>query len=184
MLALPGSAYLYQGEELGLPDSTDLPDDMRQDPTFVRSGGEEKGRDGCRVPMPRTRDAPGHGFGPGPATWLPQPNVYGRYAVDQQDGAARLDARALSGTAAPRRELSLGSGSLAFVRGYGPDVVAFVNGSARGDRLLVVANLGAEPVALPDGAAVLVSSGALEDGARPDGHDRLGDVVLRLASTT
>ena len=178
MLALPGSAYLYQGEELGLPDSTDLPDDMRQDPTFVRSGGEEKGRDGCRVPMPWTRDAPGHGFGPGPATWLPQPNVYGRYAVDQQDGVAGSTLELYRALLLPRRELSLGSGSLAFVRGYGPDVVAFVNGSAEVSRLLVVANLGAEPVALPRrGRGARFVRGA-RGRARPDGHDRLGDVVL------
>ena len=52
MLALPGGAYIYQGEELGLPEVLDLPDSVRQDPTFFRTGGEERGRDGCRVPLP------------------------------------------------------------------------------------------------------------------------------------
>ena len=49
MLALPGSAYIYQGEELGLPE-VDVPDKDRQDPAFFRGAGP--GRDGCRVPMP------------------------------------------------------------------------------------------------------------------------------------
>ena len=62
--ALPGGAYLYQGEELGLPDSHDMPDEFRQDPTFRRTNGEEIGRDGCRVPMPWAKDAPSFGFGP------------------------------------------------------------------------------------------------------------------------
>ena len=66
-----------------------------------------------------------------------------------------------------RRESSLGSGSLAFVRGYGEDVVAFVNGSADGHRVLVVANLGAEPVPLPDGAEVIAASAPLDAGLVP-----------------
>ena len=167
MLALPGSAYLYQGEELGLPDSTDLPDELRQDPSFLRSAGTEKGRDGCRVPMPWAADADGLGFGPTPRTWLPQPDVYASYAVDRQHGVAGSTLELYRDLLRVRRELAVGSGSLAFVEGYGSDVVAFVNASPSRDRLLVVANLGSEPVALPDGARVLVSSGPLEGGLVP-----------------
>ncbi|MEO8518585.1 MAG: glycoside hydrolase family 13 protein, partial [Dermatophilaceae bacterium] len=86
MLALPGSAYVYQGEELGLPDSTDMPDDLRQDPTWPRSGHTERGRDGCRVPMPWEGDRPSYGFGPTGLTWLPQPASYAALAVDRQQG--------------------------------------------------------------------------------------------------
>ena len=86
MLALPGSAYLYQGEELGLPDVTDLPDDVLQDPTWERSGHTERGRDGCRVPIPWVGDAPSFGFGPTTTSWLPQPPVFGELAVDRQVG--------------------------------------------------------------------------------------------------
>ncbi|WP_199921666.1 glycoside hydrolase family 13 protein [Intrasporangium calvum] len=167
MLALPGSAYLYQGEELGLPDSTDLPDELRQDPSFLRSAGTEKGRDGCRVPMPWAADAEGLGFGPTHRTWLPQPDVYASYAVDRQFGVAGSTLELYRDLLRVRRELAVGSGSLAFVEGYGSDVVAFVNASPSRDRLLVVANLGSEPVALPDGARVLVSSGPLEGGLVP-----------------
>ena len=67
MLALPGSAYLYQGEELGLHEVPDIPEDLIQDPVFSRSRGAEKGRDGCRVPLPWTAGGTSFGFGPGPA---------------------------------------------------------------------------------------------------------------------
>lgn len=167
MLALPGSAYLYQGEELGLPESTDVPDELRQDPTFHRTGGAEKGRDGCRVPFPWATDAPGLGFGPSDATWLPQPATYGACAVDQQEGVEGSTLELYRTLLRVRRELSLGSGSLSFARGYGPDVVAFVNGGTEERRLLVVANLGPEPVALPEAAEVIVSSGPLEGGLVP-----------------
>ena len=63
MLALPGSAYLYQGEELGLPEATQLPDEAREDPTWEKSVAH-RGRDGCRVPIPWEGDAPAYGFGP------------------------------------------------------------------------------------------------------------------------
>jgi alpha-glucosidase len=167
MLALPGGAYIYQGEELGLPESTDMPHEFRQDPTFRRTSGEELGRDGCRVPMPWRGNAPGFGFGPSASTWLPQPSIYGEYAVDQQDGVAGSTLELYRDLLRYRRALGLGTGSLTFVNGYDDDVVAFVNGSPHGGRVLVLANLGSAPVALPEGAEVLVSSGPLEDGLVP-----------------
>ncbi|WP_310719566.1 glycoside hydrolase family 13 protein [Streptomyces lydicus] len=88
MLALPGSAYLYQGEELGLPEVTDLPDDVRQDPAFFRgsrAGGQDGFRDGCRVPLPWTGEAPPYGFGTG-GSWLPQPADWAPLTVDAQTG--------------------------------------------------------------------------------------------------
>jgi alpha-glucosidase len=161
MLALPGSSYLYQGEELGLPDSTDMPDDVRQDPVWPRSGHTERGRDGCRVPMPWEGGEPSYGFGPSERTWLPQPESYAALAVDRQAGApdSTLELyRALLGT---RRDRGLGAGSLSWLGGYPDDVVAFVNEPAAGERVLVIANLGAQPVAVPGGAQILVSSGPL-----------------------
>ncbi|RBM20179.1 alpha-amylase family glycosyl hydrolase, partial [Streptomyces sp. PT12] len=85
MLALPGSAYLYQGEELGLPEVTDLPDDARQDPAFFRRGadGDEGLRDGCRVPIPWTPHGPSYGFGDG-GSWLPQPPAWAALSVARQ----------------------------------------------------------------------------------------------------
>ncbi|WP_347355004.1 glycoside hydrolase family 13 protein [Intrasporangium sp.] len=164
MLALPGGAYLYQGEELGLPESTAMPDSSRQDPTYLRSGGAELGRDGCRVPMPWLRDAPGFGFGPSAHTWLPQPEVYGDYAVDQQLRVAGSTLELYRTLLRLRRELGLGRGSLALVEGYAAHVVALESTGPEGARVLVVANLGADPVRLPEGAAVLVASGPLGPG--------------------
>jgi alpha-glucosidase len=160
MLALPGGAYLYQGEELGLPESTDMPDEFRQDPTFVRSNGEELGRDGCRVPMPWAKGAPSFGFGPSSQSWLPQPAVYGDYAVDQQDGVEGSTLELYRTLLQVRRARSLGTGGLQSVDGFGDDVVALLN-TGQGEQTLVLANLGGEPVALPDGATVLLSSGPL-----------------------
>ena len=78
--ALPGGVYIYQGEELGLP-SADLPDAARQDPAFIRSGGTDKGRDECRVPIPWKSDAENYGYGTG-TPWLPQPKDWAQYSMD------------------------------------------------------------------------------------------------------
>ncbi|MGO2605971.1 MAG: glycoside hydrolase family 13 protein [Brachybacterium tyrofermentans] len=84
MLSLPGSAYLYQGEELGLPEVSDIPDELREDPAHLRAG--VPGRDGCRVPLPWVQDAPAYGFSSTGESWLPQPAEFGPLAVDQQLG--------------------------------------------------------------------------------------------------
>ncbi|GII98130.1 alpha-glucosidase [Sediminihabitans luteus] len=156
LLGLPGSAYLYQGEELGLPDFTNMPDDARQDPSFHRTGGADIGRDGCRVPLPWVADAPGFGFGPSAATWLPQPEVYGTLAADAQTGVRGSTLETYRAALAARREHGLGHGDLAWVDAWAcwPDVVAYRNGD-----VVVLTNLGAEPVLLPRGAHVLVESG-------------------------
>jgi len=166
MLSLPGSAYLYQGEELGLPDSTDMPDDVRQDPTWPRSGHVDRGRDGARVPMPWQGDQPSYGFGPSEKTWLPQPASYAALAVDRQLGAPGSTLELYRALLAVRRERALGAGSLSWLAGYSEDVVAFVNTKANSERSLVVTNLGAEPVAVPTGTTVLLSSAPLT----PDGR--------------
>ncbi len=161
MLALPGSSYLFQGEELGLPEVVDLPDDARQDPTWFRTGGERYGRDGCRVPLPWKSDAPAFGFSPNGEAWLPQPTDWAGVARDVQraDGSSTLSLyRSLL---AERRTHQLGAGKLEWLDGFGDDVVAFRNGSVR-----VVANLGAAPVELPAGE-ILVASGPIDGRALP-----------------
>ncbi len=88
-LALPGTAYIYQGEELGLEEVEDLDDAVREDPMFYRSGGRDPGRDGCRVPIPWAGDAPPFGFSPDDATsppWLPQPAHWQAMSVAAQTG--------------------------------------------------------------------------------------------------
>ena len=165
MLALPGSAYLYQGEELGLPEATALPDELRQDPTYEKTGGERTGRDGCRVPMPWEGDAPGFGFGPDGEPWLPQPEVYGELAVDRQTGVQGSTLELYRELLRLRRELRLGRGRLTWVD-LGEDVVAFDVASVgeRSDEgvLRVIVNVGGQFVRLPADAQVLVSSAELD----------------------
>jgi len=162
MLALPGAAYLYQGEELGLPEHTTLPDADRQDPTWLRSGHTVRGRDGCRVPIPWRPGGPSYGFGPGERSWLPQPPKWDRYALDGQRGVAGSTYELYREALRLRRAESLGAGTLSWVDGYGDDVVSFRNG-----RVLVVANRGDEPVELPAGAQVLLASDGLDGGRLP-----------------
>ncbi|NRQ51235.1 glycoside hydrolase family 13 protein [Aeromicrobium stalagmiti] len=167
MLALPGSAYLFQGEELGLPEATRLPDEVRQDPTFARTGGSSKGRDGCRVPVPWEAAAPSFGFGPGEASWLPQPAEYGALAVDCQRDDPTSTLTLYRDLLRLRRELRLGRGRLTWLDGHPADVLAFTISSDEA-AVTVLANLGVEPLPLPDGATVVAASGEREHGAPVD----------------
>ena len=151
-LALPGSTYLYQGEELGLPDHTALPAEARQDPNFARTGGLEIGRDGCRVPLPWTADAPGYGFGPTGASWLPQPESFRELAADRQEGDERSTLALYRSALALRREKSLGAGTMMWADSA-MDVLDFRNGDIR-----VVSNVGSEPILLVSADAVLLAS--------------------------
>lgn len=165
MLGLPGAAYLYQGEELGLPEHTSLPAQVRQDPTFHRTDGAETGRDGCRVPMPWEKGAPAFGFNETGETWLPQPEVYGELAVDQQVGVAGSTLELYRELLALRRERRLGLGGLEQIDGLGEDVIAYRSLGPDAPATLVLVNLGEQPVALPEGARVLVSSEPLSEPA-------------------
>ena len=162
MLALPGSAYLYQGEELGLPEAIDLPDDARQDPTWFRTHGEKYGRDGCRVPLPWESGTPAFGFSETGSSWLPQPDEWRTYARDVQagnpDSTLEFYRRALT----VRRELDLGHGGLEWLDGYPDDAVALRNGP-----LTVIANLGTVPIELPAAGERLLTSGPFEGAALP-----------------
>ncbi len=165
MLALPGSAYLYQGEELGLPDATRLPDDVRQDPTWERSGHAERGRDGCRVPVPWEAELPSLGFGPGDDPWLPQPPEFAALAVDRQSGASDSTLELYRTLLRERRDRRLGVRALSWLD-LADDVVAF-DSAGEGGTVRVVANLGAAPIDLPAGFGVIVASGPLDDGRLP-----------------
>ncbi len=157
MLALPGSSYLFQGEELGLPEATELPDEVRQDPTWTSSGHTERGRDGCRVPVPWEGGTPSYGFGPGERSWLPQPAVYGVLAADRQRGVEGSTLELYRTLLRVRRENALGRGSLRWLDDLGADVLGFVVTSSHGE-VTVIANLGETPIELPTGADVLVST--------------------------
>ena len=161
MFALPGSAYIFEGEELGLPEHTTLPDETRQDPAFARTGGDEAGRDGCRVPIPWQSDKPGFGFGPTGKTWLPQPAIFGELAVDRQAGVPDSTLEFYRSAIAVRGEHGLGSGILKW-HAATHVMLDFENSGVR-----VIVNFGVQPIPLPDGREVLVTSDAdaVVDGA-------------------
>lgn len=160
--ALPGSAYIYQGDELGLPEAWDLPVEALQDPIWHDSGHAVKGRDGCRVPIPWEPDGPSFGFGDS-AGWLPQPAAFARLAVSAQEADPH------SSLALYRTALALRRGHLQGERGFellemGHDVLAF----RRGDRFTCAVNMGDDTVALPTGDLVLASGPLAEGGLPPD----------------
>ncbi|MEU9214938.1 glycoside hydrolase family 13 protein [Streptomyces sp. NPDC048376] len=157
MLALPGSAYLYQGEELGLPEVADLPTEVLQDPIWEQTGHVRKGRDGCRVPLPWTTEGPSYGFGAGGA-WLPQPPDFAAYAVQAQDGVAGSTLELYRTALRLRRKLLDGEALT-----WSDDVPAGVLRFDRSDGWRCVANLSGTAVDLPAGE-VLLSSAPLEDG--------------------
>ncbi|KQY44358.1 glycoside hydrolase family 13 protein [Cellulomonas sp. Root137] len=151
-LALPGSAYLYQGEELGLPEVADLPADALQDPTFLRSSGAQKGRDGCRVPLPWATDGPTLGFGDQRAH-LPVPADFGRFAVETQEADEGSTLSFYRQALAERRRLQTDE-TLEWLTPAAPGVVAFT----RPGGWMSVTNFGSSPAPMPAGRVVVSSS--------------------------
>ncbi|GAA4917087.1 alpha-glucosidase [Stackebrandtia albiflava] len=159
MLALPGSAYVYQGEELGLPEVLDLPEELLQDPTWHRSGHTDRGRDGCRVPLPWEATGPSFGFGSAPG-WLPQPADWGTLSVQAQDGVPGSTLEMYRAALRVRRERTPRGLTWLPEREATADVLAFDNGALR-----CVVNFGATPVEVS--GEVLVSSAPVVDGMLP-----------------
>lgn len=159
-LALPGSSYLYQGEELGLHEVPDIPDEARQDPAFFRNPGVDAGRDGCRVPLPWTRDGVAFGFSAA-APFLPQPEWFREHSVEAQEDDPGSTLHLYREALALRHELQ-GDESLTWLTTSRADVLAF----RRSGGWLCVTNFGDRPVPLPVGE-VLLSSAPLEGGALP-----------------
>jgi alpha-glucosidase len=174
-LSLPGGAYVYQGEELGLPEVTDLPPEVRQDPAFarhdpslVRADGGGGLRDGCRVPIPWSGDTPPFGFGPGSSQpWLPQPAEWAQLTVARQE-ADPTSMLALYRAALELRHdrPALGDGTLYWIETDG-ELLAF----RRDPGFVCVVNVGDDPAPPPDAVrdgSLLLSSGPLEvDGRLP-----------------
>lgn len=152
MLALPGVAYVYQGEELGLPEAVDIPDDKRQDPTFFRTNGEAYGRDGCRVPIPWEADRTNFGFGDAGEPWLPQPANYRGYARDLQEGVEGSTLELYLSALRIRKARDLGDGELVWLPGTPPNVLGFQNGDVR-----VYINYSDVDFELPAGVIILDS---------------------------
>lgn len=163
MLALPGSTYLYQGQELGLDEVIEIPDFERRDPAWFRSGGVDGLRDGCRVPFPWKAQGTSFGFAPeGARAWLTQPHRWAQLAADVQQ-ADPVSTLSLTRKAIGIRssEPALGDGAIHWRDdlGLGQDVLAFERpavGDAAG--VLIVTNCGDDPVEVPQAGAILVSS--------------------------
>ena len=157
MLGLPGASYLYQGEELGLPDHTTLADEHRQDPTFARTQGQRVGRDGCRVPLPWEMGNASNGFNQTGKAWLPQPQSYAALSRDQQQGKDGSTLTMYQQALKIRSDLKLGEGSFDWVSKT--DALRYQNGS-----LQIVHNFSNEPIKLT-GEVVLSSMPLAEDGS-------------------
>ncbi|MEU1973063.1 glycoside hydrolase family 13 protein [Microbacterium sp. NPDC019599] len=164
VLGLPGSAYLYQGEELGLHEVAEIPASERQDPTFFRTAGEEIGRDGCRVPLPWTAEGPAFGFGVG-APHIPQPGWFAESAVDVEEADAGSTLSLYRHALELRHTLQTGE-TLEWIETGRPDVLHF----RRPNGWEVVTNFGAEQYPLPAGDVELSSS-------------PLGDAVIPAETT-
>ncbi|WP_085873616.1 MULTISPECIES: glycoside hydrolase family 13 protein [unclassified Nocardioides] len=154
MLALPGSAYVYQGEELGL-EQVEVEPEFRQDPLWLRTG--EPGRDGCRVPIPWSGTAPPYGFGPGTGQpWIPQPDDWAELTVEAETADPDSTLSFYRAALAARRTFATTAGDDIELLDAGDDVLAFRRGP-----VTVVLNCGTEPVALPSGE-VLMASGPVD----------------------
>ena len=160
--ALPGTAYLYQGEELGLPEVDDLPDESITDPVFFRTDGETRGRDGCRVPLPWSGAVPPYGFSPeGTATWLPQPSDWAGLTVEAQEAEPGSMLRLVRDALTLRRTLP--GEAFRWV-----DDVDGVLAFDRGDAFTCVVNLSGRPIAIDRERPVLLASAEPVDGMLPN----------------
>ncbi len=154
MLGLPGSAYLYQGEELGLPEAWQLEGKYRQDPTYARTKGERIGRDGCRVPLPwEAGVGEANGFNTTGKSWLPQPANYRVFSRDLQEGIAGSTLELYKRLLKVRKAEGLGSGAMRWASEYQDDhTLAYINNG-----VLVIANFGGDAFALPQGELLVTT---------------------------
>ncbi|HZX03025.1 glycoside hydrolase family 13 protein [Kribbella sp.] len=164
-LALPGGAYIYQGDELGLPEVEDLPEDKLDDPTWERSGHTVRGRDGCRVPIPWSGAEPPYGFGPGTGQpWLPQPSDWAPLTAEAQTGDPDSHLNLYKAALRIRHDHpALGEGRLAWDTEAPEGVLSFT----RDPGFRCVVNVSDSPVALPPHAKVLLASEPLTNGELP-----------------
>lgn len=165
MLGLPGGAYIYQGEELGLPEHTTLENKYREDPTFFRTNGERVGRDGCRVPLPWEAGAnDSNGFSTTGKSWLPQPDSYKKYARSAQEGVAGSTLELYKALLKARKQFDMGNGEFRWAPEFMDESsLAYINNG-----ILVLSNFNGDPVVIPAGEILattqhdLTIEGALE----------------------
>lgn len=170
VFSLPGSCYVYQGDELGLPEYLDIPADRREDPVFVRTEGALLGRDGCRVPLPWRGEHPSYDFSPDLGavnrdTWLPQPDDWADLSVTVQTNATGSTLELYRAAIATRRRLS---GDIDLLTS--DQVPEGVLSYRRGADFCCITNFGFEPVRLPaelHDARILLASTEVTDNLLP-----------------
>lgn len=164
MAALPGSFYVYQGEELGLPEVEDLPRVALQDPAWLRSGHTDPGRDGCRVPLPWSGERAPFGFNDTDTDpWLPQPEWFARCTAERAMADPSSLFHLLRRALQVRREQRSSMGeAFAWLPSDATSLVF-----TRGDSFVAAMNLGTDPVPLPSHAEVLLASAEVTDGWLP-----------------
>ncbi|GBG37483.1 glycoside hydrolase family 13 protein [Mycobacterium montefiorense] len=163
MLALPGTVFIYNGEELGLPDVLDLPEEVLQDPTWERSGHTERGRDKCRVPLPWSGDAPPFGFSSSPDTWLPMPADWAPLTVEKQDADPNSTLSFFRTALELRRDRAEFDGVELQWLAATPETLVFRRSTGG---LVCALNTGKRPMALPAGELIFASA-PLVDGQLP-----------------
>lgn len=163
MLALPGTVFIYNGEELGLPDVLDLPEEALQDPTWKRSGHTERCRDKCRVPMPWSGDSPPFGFSSSADTWLPMPADWAALTVEKQQGEPDSTLSFFQTALELRGKRAEFNGVELEWLTATPEALVFRR-SAGG--LVCALNTGNRPMALPAGELIFASA-PLVDGQLP-----------------
>lgn len=154
MLGLPGSSYLYQGEELGLPEAWQLEGKYRQDPTYARTNGDRIGRDGCRVPLPWVADATeSNGFNSTGKSWLPQPANYRVFARNLQEGVVGSTLELYKRLLKVRKQFDLGAGAFSWVDDYDSETsLSYINNG-----VLVITNFSGDPIAMPAGELLVTT---------------------------
>lgn len=157
MLSLPGAAYIYQGEELGLPEVLDINPAERQDPTFARTNGERLGRDGCRVPIPWEADGVANGFSTTGKSWITQPPRFAQLARDTQQGDPGSFLALYQHLLSVRAERRLGAGTLSWNETGRGDVLSYTISDDASSRTTVIVNFGTAPYSL-EGMTVLATS--------------------------
>jgi alpha-glucosidase len=173
-MALPGAVYIYQGEELGLWEVQDIPDELRQDPIWARTGGADPGRDGSRVPLPWSGTEPPFGFSPAGAAagpWLPQPKEWRDLTVAAETANPGSMLRLYREALRIRRSAPAFGESPLTWRSSADGVLTFDRRGAgepeEGGAVRCIANLSAVPAALPPHAEVLLASGPVDGGVLP-----------------
>lgn len=166
--ALPGTLYIFQGDELGLPEVEDIPDRLREDPMYFRSQGVDPGRDGCRVPLPWRGSRAPYGFASDPISaepWLPQPADWAALTVEaQQSDPSSMLWLYRQALRIRHAEPALGDGPLEWLDSD-PSVLTFSRGHRSG--FVNVSNLSAASIELPPHSAIILSSSPLDGGKLP-----------------